>query len=66
METERIRTPLRTEIDGGLKVESVPLDAELLTAHVPQSPRRLLASALWGYKGRGAVTEMRGGGMIIT
>lgn len=49
-----------------LKVKSVPLNAKKLTADVPQPPRRLLASSLWGYKGRGAVTEMKGGGMIIT
>ncbi len=49
-----------------LKVESVPLDTKKLTADVPQPPRRLLASSLWGYKGRGAVTVMKGGGMIIT
>lgn len=49
-----------------LKVESVPLDTKKLTADVPQSPRCLLTSSLWGYEGRGAVTEMKGGAMIIT
>lgn len=41
-----------------LEAESVPLDAKKLAADVPQSPRRLLTSSLWGHKGRGAVTEM--------
>lgn len=45
-----------------LKVESVPLDAKKLAADVPQSPRRLFTSSLWRYKGRGAVTEKKGGG----
>lgn len=57
-ETERVRTPRRTEIDVGSKVESVPLDAQKLAADVPQSPRRLLASSLWGYEGRSAVAEV--------
>lgn len=48
-----------------LKVESVPLDTKKLTADVPQSPRGLLISSLWGYKGRGAVTEIKGEGKII-
>lgn len=47
-----------------LKVESVPLDPEKLTADVPQSLRCLLTPSLWGYKGGGAVAEIKGGGMI--
>lgn len=49
-----------------LKVESVPLDPEKLTADVPQSLRCLLTPSLWGYKGGGAVAEIKGGGMIFT
>lgn len=57
-ETERVRTPRRTEIDVGSKVESVPLDAQKLAADVPQSPRRLLASSLRGDEGRSTVAEV--------
>lgn len=56
---ERLKGPFETPDGRWLKVESVPLDTEKLTAGGPQSPRRVLASSLWGYKGRGAVTEMK-------
>lgn len=65
MTTERIRTPWRSD-RWWLKVESVPLNTKKLTADVPQSLCCLLTSALWGYKGRGAVAEIKGGGMTIT
>lgn len=44
------------------KAESVPLDPQKLAAGLPQSPRRLLASPLWGHEGGGAVAEIREGG----
>lgn len=39
------------------RVKLVPLNTKKLTADVPQPPRCLLTSSLWGYKGRGTVTE---------
>lgn len=52
--------PLRTEIKWWFEVKSVPSDSKKLTADVPQSPRGLLTSSLWGHKGGGAVTEIKG------
>lgn len=37
------------------EADLVPLDAEKLTADVPQPPRRFLASSLRSYEGRRAV-----------
>lgn len=50
----------------GFEAESVPLDAQKLTAGLPQSPRRILASALWGHEGGGAVAETREGTVVPT
>lgn len=56
------RAPLRTEIKWWFEAISVPGDSKKLTADVPQSPCGLLTSSLWGYKGGGAVTEIKGEG----
>lgn len=57
--------PLENWDSWCFRVKLVPLDAKKLTADVPQPPRRLLASSLWGYKGGGAVAEMKAEGIII-
>ena len=49
----------KEEGDGGFlnrSPSSIPLDAQVLTAGVPQPPGRLLAAALRSHEGGGAVT----------
>ena len=50
---------VKEEGDGGFNryPSSIPLNAQVLTAGVPQPPGRLLAPALGSHEGRGAVTE---------
>ena len=66
LKSKRTRGASENWAQRGFKAESVPLDPQKLTAGLPQSPRRLLASPLWGHKGRGAVAEIREGPIVFT
>ena len=58
----------KEEGDGGFNryPSSIPLDAQVLTASVPQPPGRLLAPALRSHEGRGAVTETQKEAELVT